>query len=216
MTTQTTQNSARAGSLFIVSAPSGAGKSSLVNALLKKIPGISLSISTTTRDPRPGEQNGREYHFVTVAEFEAAKKRGDFLETALVHGNYYGTSKPWIEQQMTTGADVLLEIDYQGAQQVRKFFPEAVSIFILPPSIKSLEERLHKRGQDSEVTIAKRLLGAGAEMAHAPDFDFVIINEDFDTALNDFCAVVTSSRLRYMKQAVRCRDVFIQLGIPTV
>lgn len=216
MTTQTTQNSARAGSLFIVSAPSGAGKSSLVNALLKKIPGISLSISTTTRDPRPGEQNGREYHFVTVAEFEAAKKRGDFLETALVHGNYYGTSKPWIEQQMTTGADVLLEIDYQGAQQVRKFFPEAVSIFILPPSIKSLEERLHKRGQDSEVTIAKRLLGAGAEMAHAPDFDFVIINEDFDTALNEFCAVVTSSRLRYMKQAVRCRDVFIQLGIPTV
>lgn len=216
MTTQTTQNSARAGSLFIVSAPSGAGKSSLVNALLKKIPGISLSISTTTRDPRPGEQNGREYHFVTVAEFETAKKRGDFLETALVHGNYYGTSKPWIEQQMTTGADVLLEIDYQGAQQVRKFFPEAVSIFILPPSIKSLEERLHKRGQDSEVTIAKRLLGAGAEMAHAPDFDFVIINEDFDTALNEFCAVVTSSRLRYMKQAVRCRDVFIQLGIPTV
>ncbi len=216
MTTQTTQNSARAGSLFIVSAPSGAGKSSLVNALLKKIPGISLSISTTTRDPRPGEQNGREYHFVTVAEFEAAKKRGDFLETALVHGNYYGTSKPWIEQQMTTGADVLLEIDYQGAQQVRKFFPEAVSIFILPPSIKSLEERLHKRGQDSEVTIAKRLLGAGAEMAHAPDFDFVIINEDFDTALSEFCAVVTSSRLRYMKQAVRCRDVFIQLGIPTV
>lgn len=210
------QNLGKAGSLFIVSAPSGAGKSSLVNALLQRIPGIALSISTTTRDPRPGEKNGREYHFVSVEEFEAAKERNEFLETALVHGNYYGTSKAWIEQQMTAGSDVLLEIDYQGAQQVRNFFPDAISIFILPPSIQSLEDRLHKRGQDSEVTIAKRLLGAGAEMAHASDFDFVIINEDFDTALNEFCAVVTSSRLRYKKQAVRCRNVFVQLGVPTV
>lgn len=216
MTILNNQNPGKAGSLFIVSAPSGAGKSSLVNALLQRIPGIALSISTTTRDPRPGEQNGREYHFVTVEEFEAAKERNEFLETALVHGNYYGTSKAWIEQQMTAGSDVLLEIDYQGAQQVRKFFPDAISIFILPPSIQSLEDRLHKRGQDSEVTIAKRLLGAGAEMAHASDFDFVIINEDFDTALNEFCAVVTSSRLRYKKQAVRCRSVFVQLGVPTV
>lgn len=215
MTKSNNSNKEKSGSLFIVSAPSGAGKSSLVNALLKKISGISLSISTTTRDPRPGELNGREYHFVTVDEFEAAKNRGEFLETALVHGNYYGTSRSWIEQKMASGGDVLLEIDYQGAQQVRKFFPDALSIFILPPSIRSLEDRLHKRGQDTEVTIAKRLLGAGAEMAHASDFDFVIINEDFETALNEFCAVVTCGRLRFRKQAVRSRDVFIQLGVPT-
>lgn len=207
--------STNAGSLFLVSAPSGAGKSSLVNALLAKIPGISLSISTTTRDPRPGEVNGREYHFTTVEQFLAARERGEFLESAEVHGNYYGTSKKWIEETMAKGGDVLLEIDWQGARQVRKVFPEAVSIFILPPSIKALEDRLHKRGQDSEQTITRRLLGAGAEMAHASEFDFVIINEVFETALDQFCAVVISSRLRFDKQAARCHDIFVQLGVPS-
>lgn len=203
-----------AGSLFLVSAPSGAGKSSLVNALLAKIPGIALSISTTTRAPRPGEVNGREYHFTTVDEFIAARERGEFLESAEVHGNYYGTSKKWIEDTMAKGGDVLLEIDWQGARQVREHFPEAVSIFILPPSIQALEDRLHKRGQDSEQTITRRLLGAGAEMAHASEFDFVIINSVFENALNEFCAIVTASRLRFDKQAARCRDIFIQLRIP--
>lgn len=207
-------NSGKAGSLFLVSAPSGAGKSSLVNALLARIPGISLSISTTTRAPRPGEVNGREYHFTTAEEFLKARERGEFLESAEVHGNYYGTSKKWIEETMSRGGDVLLEIDWQGARQVREHFPDVVSIFILPPSIEALEERLIKRGQDSETTITRRLLGAGAEMVHAAEFDYVIINEVFETALSEFCAVVISSRLRFKKQAARCRHVFTQLGVP--
>ena len=185
------------GRLFLVTAPSGAGKSSLVNALLKMEPDIKLSISHTTRAPRPGEENGREYHFVTVEEFEAMKARGDFLESALVHGNYYGTSRVWIEEQMSIGNDVLLEIDWQGARQVRERFAGTVGIFILPPSIEALEWRLHHRGTDSEQTITRRLLGAGAEMAHAPEFEYVIINEDFDVALSQMRAVVIASRLAY-------------------
>lgn len=204
----------RSGSLFLISAPSGAGKSSLVNALLQKMPDISLSISTTTRNPRKGEVNGREYHFVSVEEFLRMRENGEFLESAEVHGNYYGTSKKWIEDKMSEGTDVILEIDWQGARQVRSIFPESIGIFILPPSIEALEDRLHKRGQDSEQTITRRLLGAGAEMVHAREFQFVIINEVFENSLNEFCAIVTASRLRFNKQAARRRDVFIQLGIP--
>lgn len=204
----------RSGSLFLVSAPSGAGKSSLVNALLAKVKDISLSISYTTRSPRPGEQNGREYHFVTVEEFLKMREEGDFLESAEVHGNYYGTSRKWIENKMAEGVDVLLEIDWQGAFQVFKQFPEVISIFILPPSMQALEERLHKRGQDSEETIAKRLRGAGAEMVHADGFQFVIINEDFERSLDEFHAIVSAGRLRFEKQAARRDDVFTQLGIP--
>ena len=144
------------GRLFLVTAPSGAGKSSLVNALLKMEPDIKLSISHTTRAPRPGEENGREYHFVTVEEFEAMKARGDFLESALVHGNYYGTSRVWIEEQMSIGNDVLLEIDWQGARQVRERFAGTVGIFILPPSIEALEWRLHHRGTDSVASAPPR------------------------------------------------------------
>ena len=151
-----------AGRLFMVTAPSGAGKSSLVNALLAADPAIMLSISHTTRDPRPGEVNGREYHFVSVAEFEERKAHGEFLESALVHGNYYGTSRVWIEEQMAAGRDVLLEIDWQGARQVREKIADIVGIFILPPSIESLNARLHKRGTDSEAVITRRLMGAGA------------------------------------------------------
>ena len=202
------------GRLFLVTAPSGAGKSSLVNALLQLEPSIKLSISHTTRAPRPGEENGREYHFVTVEEFEAMKARGDFLESALVHGNYYGTSRVWIEEQMKAGNDVLLEIDWQGARQVRERFAGTVGIFILPPSIEALEWRLHHRGTDSEQTITRRLLGAGAEMAHAPEFEYVIINEDFDAALVQMRAVVIASRLAYGQQAVRHRDTLAALGVP--
>lgn len=202
------------GRLFLVTAPSGAGKSSLVNALLQLEPAIKLSISHTTRPPRPGEENGREYHFVTVEEFEAMKARGDFLESALVHGNYYGTSRVWIEEQMKAGNDVLLEIDWQGARQVRERFAGTVGIFILPPSIEALEWRLHHRGTDSEQTITRRLLGAGAEMAHAPEFEYVIINEDFDAALAQMRAVVIASRLAYGQQAVRHRDTLAALGVP--
>lgn len=202
------------GRLFLVTAPSGAGKSSLVNALLQLEPSIKLSISHTTRAPRPGEENGREYHFVTVEEFEAMKARGDFLESALVHGNYYGTSRVWIEEQMKAGNDVLLEIDWQGARQVRERFAGTVGIFILPPSIEALEWRLHHRGTDSEQTITRRLLGAEAEMAHAPEFEYVIINEDFDAALAQMRAVVIASRLAYGQQAVRHRDTLAALGVP--
>ena len=202
------------GRLFLVTAPSGAGKSSLVNALLKMEPDIKLSISHTTRAPRPGEENGREYHFVTVEEFEVMKDRGEFLESALVHGNYYGTSRVWIEEQMKIGNDVLLEIDWQGARQVRERFAGTVGIFILPPSIEALEWRLHHRGTDSEQTITRRLLGAGAEMAHAPEFEYVIINDDFETALSQLQSIVTASRLSYRHQAVRHREQFISLGVP--
>ena len=186
------------GRLFLVTAPSGAGKSSLVNALLARQPNIKLSISNTTRDPRPGEVNGREYHFVTEDMFLEMKSRGEFLESAYVHGHYYGTSRPWIESQMARGNDVLLEI----------------GIFILPPSIEALEWRLHHRGTDSPQTITRRLMGAGAEIAHAPEFEYVIINEEFDTALAQLEAIVTASRLTYEQQALRHRDQFANLGVP--
>ncbi len=203
-----------AGNIFLVVAPSGAGKSTLVNALLAKDPAIALSVSFTTRPPRPGERDGREYHFVSVEEFKARRARGEFLESAEVHGNFYATSRLWIEQRMHEGRDVLLEIDWQGARQVKTAFAHAVGVFILPPSIEALEERLHKRGLDSPQVIARRLLAAGAEIAHAPEFDYVIINEHFDRALADLTAIVTAARLRYANQAARHHALFAQLGIP--
>lgn len=202
-----------AGSLFIVAAPSGAGKSTLVNALLAQEPQIKLSISSTTRAPRPGEQDGREYHFTTVEDFIARQKAGEFLEHAEVHGNYYGTSRVVIEEQMRAGTDVLLEIDWQGAQQVRKQFPDAVGIFILPPSIPALEERLKKRGQDEPHVITRRILAAGGEMAHSPEFEYVIINQDFTTALSELNAIVKATRCRFTQQAARNSELFAQLGI---
>ena len=207
-----TRNST-AGSLFVVAAPSGAGKSTLVNALLAQEPAIKLSISYTTRPPRPGEQDGREYHFTTPEDFLARKAQGEFLESAEVHGNYYGTSRIIIEDQMRSGTDVLLEIDWQGAQQVRKQFPGAVGIFILPPSIPALEERLRKRGQDEPHVITKRILAAGGEMAHSPEFEYVIINQDFATALSELNAIVKATRCRFAQQATRHHELFAQLGI---
>ena len=203
-----------AGNLFLVVAPSGAGKSTLVNALLARDTSIALSISHTTRPPRRGDQDGREYHFVSVEEFKARRARGDFLESAEVHGNFYATSRVWIEERVRTGGDVLLEIDWQGARQVKAVFAHAVSIFILPPSIEALAQRLHKRGQDSEAVINRRLLAAGSEIAHAPEADYVIINEDFDLALAQITAIVTATRLRYGCQAARHHDLFAALGIP--
>jgi len=202
-----------AGSVFMVVAPSGAGKSTLVNALLARESLIELSISFTTRAPRPGEAPGREYHFIAEADFLARRDRGEFLEWAEVHGHYYGTSRPWIEQRLRDGRDVLLEIDWQGARQVRGALGHAVGIFILPPSIEALEARLHKRGQDPAPVIARRLLAAGSEIAHAAEFDYVIINENFDRALDELCAVVTAARLRYPSQAARHRALFAQLGL---
>jgi guanylate kinase len=203
-----------AGNLFLVVAPSGAGKSTLVNALLAQDKGIELSISFTTRPPRPGEQDGREYHFVGVEEFKQRRARGEFLESAEVHGNFYATSRLWIEARVQAGSDVLLEIDWQGARQVKAAFPHAVGVFILPPSIEALAQRLRKRGQDSEAVINRRLLAAGSEIAHAPEADYVIINEDFDLALRQLAAVVTATRLRYGTQAARYHDLFAALGIP--
>jgi guanylate kinase len=203
-----------AGNLFLVVAPSGAGKSTLVNALLAQDGAISLSISHTTRPPRPGDQNGREYHFVDVEEFKQRRARGEFLESAEVHGNFYATSRLWIEERVQAGGDVLLEIDWQGARQVKAVFPHAVGIFILPPSIEALAQRLRKRGQDSEAVINRRLLAAGSEIAHAPEADYVLINEDFNLALRQMSAIVTATRLRYGSQAARYHDLFAALGIP--
>ncbi|HEX7648218.1 MAG TPA: guanylate kinase [Noviherbaspirillum sp.] len=202
-----------AGSLFMVVAPSGAGKSTLVNALLSQEPAIKLSISFTTRKPRPAEQDGREYYFTSVEDFLARREAGEFLESAEVHGNYYGTSRLLIEADMKAGKDVLLEIDWQGAQQVKKQFPEAVGIFILPPSIAALEERLKKRGQDEANVIARRLLAAGGEIAHAPEFEYVIINQEFANALSELTAIVKATRCRFAQQAARNASLFAQLGI---
>lgn len=201
------------GSLFMVVAPSGAGKSTLVNALLAQEPAIKLSISFTTRPPRPGEQHGREYYFTTVDDFLKRREAGEFLESAEVHGNYYGTSRLLIEEDMRAGSDVLLEIDWQGAQQVKKQFPGSIGIFILPPSIDALEERLKKRGQDEAHVIARRLLAAGGEIAHAPDSEYVIINQEFATALSELKAIVQASRCRFAQQAARNASLFAQLGI---
>ena len=197
----------------MVVAPSGAGKSTLVNALLAQEPGIKLSISYTTRAARPKEQHGREYYFTTTEDFLQRRSDGEFLESAEVHGNFYGTSRLLIAEQMKAGTDVLLEIDWQGAQQVRKRFPHAVGIFILPPSIAALEERLNKRGQDEAHIITRRILAAGGEIAHAPEFEYVIINTDFAIALDELLSVVKATRCRFSQQAVRNASLFAQLGI---
>jgi guanylate kinase len=201
------------GQVFVVAAPSGAGKSSLVNALLKQDPSIRLSISFTTRAPRPGEAHEREYYFVSREEFAACKARGEFLETAEVHGNWYGTSRLWIEQQLGGGNDVLLEIDWQGAQQVRRHFATTVGVFILPPSMEALRARLDQRGQDRPDVIERRLNAARGEMAHASEFDYVIVNERFEQALAELAAIVTATRLRFASQAARAPELFDRLGI---
>ena len=191
------------GTLFIVAAPSGAGKSSIVNACLARDPNIALSISFTSRAPRPGERHAQHYHFVGTDEFQRMIDAGDFFEHALVHGDLKGTARQSVEPQLAAGRDVLLEIDWQGARQVREKVPDAVGIFILPPSREALEERMRKRGQDSEDTIARCLAAAREEMSHYHEFDYVIVNEIFDTAVAEMCSIFTASRLRRDAQAQR-------------
>ena len=184
------------GKLFVITAPSGAGKSSLINALLKDDPTLKLSISYTTRAPRPGEQDGREYHFVDQPTFLAMRGRGEFLESAEVHGNHYGTSKKVIEQALARGEDVVLEIDWQGAQQVRKLYPGCIGIFILPPSVEELERRMRTRGQDSDAVIRRRLDNAREELAHKDEFKYRIINKDFETARRELAKIIQNERAK--------------------
>ncbi len=191
------------GNLFIVAAPSGAGKTSLVRALLEADQHVKLSVSYTTRSPRPGEENGVDYHFVDDAEFLRMTGEGDFLECAQVHGARYGTSQKRVEAALQAGNDVVLEIDWQGAAQVRQLLPEAISIFVLPPSIEALEQRLRGRGQDSDEVIKRRLAAARDEMSHVGEFDYVTINDKFESAFEDIRAIVRSQRLLRVKQLVR-------------
>ena len=196
------------GDLFIISAPSGAGKSTLTAKLLDEDRHIQLSVSYTTRAPRLGEVDGRDYHFVDTARFMAMLERGEFLESAKVHGNHYGTSEAWIRAQRAAGRDILLEIDWQGAQQVRRIFSDTIGIFILPPSIAELERRMRARGQDSDEVVRRRLAVAGDEMSHAAEFEYVIINNEFEEARRDLIAVVRASRLAYSRQLERHPEVF--------
>jgi guanylate kinase len=195
------------GCLFTIVAPSGAGKSSLVAALLERRPNIQLSVSYTTRPPRTGEISGREYHFVTRERFQELIAQGEFLEHAEVYGNLYGTSRKWIETTRAAGADVLLEIDWQGARSVKALFPDMVYIYILPPSIAELERRLIKRGKDSAEVIARRLGEAREDLKHVHKADYVIINEDFSVALDDLSAVTRACQLTASRQIARHADL---------
>lgn len=196
------------GLLYVITAPSGAGKSSLIKALLAQDPALVLSVSTTTRPPRPGEKDGREYHFVDPARFQAMLERGEFLESAEVHGHRYGTSQKVIDEVRSAGKDLLLEIDWQGAEQVRRLHPDCIGIFILPPSLTELERRLRKRAQDADEVIRRRLKNAAEEMSHAVEFKYAIINNHFDDALRDLGAVVRAERLATGRQLARHPEVF--------
>jgi guanylate kinase len=199
------------GNLFVVSAPSGAGKTSLVNALLEINKAIDLSVSYTTRAPRPGETDGKDYHFVSRDKFLEMTKHGDFVESAEVYGNLYGTSQSWISREMSEGRDILLEIDWQGAAQVRKKFPDCISIFILPPSLQALETRLTGRKQDSAEVIERRLLAAQEDIGHVAEFDYVIINDILDVALQQLNAVVVAASQVRERQLARHADLINQL-----
>jgi guanylate kinase len=196
------------GNLFIISAPSGAGKSTLTAKLLEEDRSVHLSVSYTTRAPRPGEVDGRDYHFVGKKVFMGMLQRGEFLESAEVHGNHYGTSEAWIRAQRAAGRDILLEIDWQGAQQVRRVIADTIGIFILPPSVAELERRMRARGQDSDEVVRRRMAVAADEMSHAAEFEYVIINKDFEEARRDLIAVVRAARLVYSLQLERHPEVF--------
>lgn len=204
---------AYAGSLYVVVAPSGAGKTSLVRALLGRHPGLKLSVSHTTRAPREGEVDGEDYFFVPRQTFEAQRDAGEFIEHAIVHGNLYGTSGKWIRERIASGDDILLEIDWQGAVQVSNQFPDAVGIFIAPPSVDELRTRLKRRGQDASAVIEQRVAAASRELQEAHRFQYVIINQDFASALDELDSVVKASRARYRQQLVRHADLFSSLGL---
>lgn len=199
------------GKIFVVTAPSGAGKTTLVAALLAADQQIKLSVSYTTRAPREGEIDGINYHFVSREAFIAMLQRSEFLESAEVYGNFYGTSQLWIQQQLDAGNDILLEIDWQGAQQVRKLFPQAIGVFILPPSLQALEQRLRGRGTDSEESISKRMASAREEITHVDEFDFVIVNEVMDEAIKDLISLVRAPRLGIARQSAKYAALFSAL-----
>ena len=182
------------GKLFVITAPSGAGKTSLIDAIMRDDPSLKVSVSYTTRAPRRGEQNGVDYHFVADGTFLAMKERGEFLESAEVHGYRYGTSKQVITDALTRGEDLILEIDWQGARQVRSIYPQCVGIFILPPSVEELERRMRARGQDAEAVILRRLEAAREELTHAGEFKYAIINKDFQTALRKLAEIIQKER----------------------
>lgn len=199
------------GNLFTISAPSGAGKTSLVNALLPLLSDVKVSVSHTTRAKRSGETEGVNYHFVDTSEFLRMLEQGDFLEAAEVFGNRYGTSQRWVKETLAKGIDVILEIDWQGAQQVRHLLPETVSIFILPPSRSALEQRLNGRGQDSAEVIQKRMAAAIDEMSHYPEADYLIVNDDFQTALTELRAIFIAERLQLDHQKLRHAELLREL-----
>lgn len=196
------------GNLFIVTAASGAGKTSLLRALSAVDKQVKHSVSYTTRQPRSGEADGVDYHFVDKAQFMHMLRAGDFLESAEVYGERYGTSQTLVDTALQAGDDLVLEIDWQGAEQVRRLYPEAISIFILPPSLKALAARLNSRGQDSQEVIARRLAAAREEMSHVSEFDYVTINDDFQTALEDLCAIVRTQRLKRDRQLRQHQNLF--------
>lgn len=199
------------GNLFTISAPSGAGKTSLVNALLPLLSDVKVSVSHTTRAKRPGETDGVNYHFVDMSEFLRMLEQGDFLESAEVFGNRYGTSQRWVKETLAKGVDVILEIDWQGAEQVRRLLPDTVSVFILPPSRSALEQRLNGRGQDSADVIKKRMDAAIDEMSHYPEADYVIVNDDFQTALAELRSIFVAERLQLDHQQLRHADLLREL-----
>jgi guanylate kinase len=199
------------GNLFILSAPSGAGKSSLIHALLGQHQDMQLSVSHTTRAPRPGEVNGVHYHFVSIDEFKALIAQDNFLEWAEVFGNYYGTSRTAIEQVLAQGRDVFLDIDWQGARQIKAQVPSVLSIFILPPSVAELERRLNQRGQDSQEVIAKRMQQAKSEISHVTEYDYVLVNDDFQQCFRELQHVVLSQRLTLQKQQQRQQALLTEL-----
>jgi guanylate kinase len=201
-----------AGNLFIVTAPSGAGKTSLVRELLERDGRVRLSVSYTTRAARPGEEDGRDYHFVSREQFTAMRDAGEFLESAEVYGNFYGTSEQWIRSAMAAGDDILLEIDWQGAAQIQRLFPQAIGVFIVPPTLDVLHQRLTGRDQDSSDVIERRMAAAREDISHVGEFDYVIINDDFSVAVEDLSAVFRTQRLTAARQLARHAQLFTQFN----
>ena len=200
------------GDLFIISAPSGAGKTSLVKSLLQSDLGLNLSISHTTRSPRSSEVNGEDYHFVSRETFQRMLNNGEFLESAEVYGNFYGTSEKWIHEKILAGQDIVLEIDCQGAKQVQRIFTRSIGIFILPPSLEALAIRLNSRGQDDPEVIQKRLTAAREEVSHIHDFDYIVINNQLEYALHELVCIIKAERLRKHRQLIKYHALISQLS----